>query len=599
MRLDLGDAAYEQSVDFDSTWRQSVATVDGDCQTDTIEYVHQKTQHPKMREMETQSEAATDMSAVPLVRSDFHKLRELDTFLEQCTPLLEAQLQRNLTSRAFDGHEVTWEEQYDNVACLHSLKHTGALASLSPEAATCVVWNAPGTVVAAAYGALDRNDWPRCASMLCVWSVFGRKLDPKKADTAIELPDCLTCLAFHPTDPSLLAGGAYNGDVLLWRIGIKERIDPLVGKSTLTNYTHHEPVQQLQWTRDPQRSPVDGGFVLASVGSDGKLLVWNPSGNLQASGGWQPSQGFLLSAAVFHLQDKDGDGQITQEEVHLAQQAAMSAPLEGGAALSFSAEDPTAFVVGLEAGQLFKGSLLANQLRAPQAVMREVGELPWSPAAAALVSRVPQASYTRLKQKVERDTSIGRDKEVLPAHVYASGVNPRELFASPLTFCFQPHSGPVYAARFSPFHRNVFLSASTDGSIRLYNQLSPHPFHVIEPGAAPILCAAWSPARPLVFAAASADGQLYLFDLKKSKGRPEVTLNVTSDDKVACTYVAFNAKSPELLATADAHGAVKIWRLSTFLSEPVAHELDALDAMASAGMQSGGAQEDEEDGGEA
>ena len=273
----------------------------------------------------------------------------------------------------------------------------------------------------------------------------------------------------------------------------------------------------------------------------------------------------------------------------------MSAPLEGGASLSFSAEDPTAFVVGLEAGQLFKGSLLANQLRTAQAVMREHAEVPWSAAAAALVARVPQASYSRLKQKVERDVAIGRDKEVLPSHVFAAGVNPRELYASPLTFCFRTHSGPVYAARFSPFHRNVFLSASTDGTIRLYNQLSPQPFHVVEVNSAPILCAAWSPARPLVFAAAASDGKLYLFDLKKSKGKPEVTLNVTDDGKTACTYVAFNTKSPELLSTADALGAVKIWRLSTFLAEPVPHELEALDTMASAGLQGAAARDDDDD----
>ena len=57
------------------------------------------------------------------------------------------------------------------------------------------------------------------------------------------------------------------------------------------------------------------------------------------------------------------------------------------------------------------------------------------------------------------------------------------------------------------------------------------------------------------------------------------------------TACAFNPKSPELLATADAQGHVKIWRLSTFLSEPSARELETLDAMAAAGR--GTAQEDE------
>ena len=34
--------------------------------------------------------------------------------------------------------------------------------------------------------------------------------------------------------------------------------------------------------------------------------------------------------------------------------------------------------------------------------------------------------------------------------------------------------------------------------------------------------AAWSPARPLVFAAGGGDGSLHIFDLKKSKGKPQV-----------------------------------------------------------------------------
>ena len=70
-------------------------------------------------------------------------------------------------------------------------------------------------------------------------------------------------------------------------------------------------------------------------------------------------------------------------------------------------------------------------------------------------------------------------------------------------------------------------------------------------------------------------------------GKPEVTLKVTSN-KAAVTSCAFNPKSPELLATADAQGFVKIWRLSTFLSESLPHELEALDAMASAGQARGG-----------
>ena len=577
---------------WDSCWRETVATSTCETQTDEQERQNQRTQQPKRNEVEVQTEDVAEMGATPMLRSGFAKLRELDAFLEECVPLLEEQLHRNLTTRAFDTHDVAWEEQHDQVSCLHSLKHEGALASLSPDACTAVAWNAPGTVVAAAYGKLDRNDWQRCPSMLCTWSLFRRNLDPKKADVAIELPDCLTCLAFHPEDPSLLAGGSFNGDVLLWRIG--EKGDPLLGKSVLTNYTHHEPVQHLQWTRDPRQSAgakasgVGGGYVLASVSADGKMLLWSASNQLKT-----PTGGFLISSALFAATDRDGDGKITQEEVMAAQHAAQTADLEGGATLSFNSEDPTSFVIGLEAGQLYKGSLLANELRSAPAILREHAELPWSMAAAALLTRVPQASYHRLKSKIEKDAMLARAREVGVAHVFDAAPPPRELYASPLTFSYHPHAGPVYAARFSPFHRNVFLSASTDGSLRLYNQLQPNAFHVTEPSAAPLLSAAWSPARPLVFAAAASNGDLYIYDLKRSKGKPEVTLKVTSN-KAAVTACAFNPKSPELLATADAQGMIKIWRLSTFLSEPAPRELEALEAMSTAGRGQDEGEGDEE-----
>ncbi len=546
------DAPEEPILTFASCWREAVAVAEDEAQTDPLECAHVRTQHPKTKVCEAQCDPPDSHSPAPTVRGNIEVSRQLDAFLEQCTPLLEEQLHRNLGTRAFDGDEPVWEEQHDQVDCLHSLKHQGALAALSPEGCTAVAWNAPGTVVAAAYGALSRDDWPRCSSMLCTWSVFRRSLDPSKADAAIELPDCLTCLAFHPTDPALLAGGSYNGDVLLWRLGTPG--DPLVGKSTLTNYTHHEPVQRLSWTRDPSLRGGQQGFVLASVCADGKMLLWSVDSALR-----MPVGGLLVS--------RPGGGPRSDASEGGGGRA------EGGAALSFSSHDPTSFVMGLESGLLVKGSLLANEARTARSVLREVSEIPWSHQAAALLTRVPPSHYSRLKSKVEKEAVLARGKQVEPSHVYAAAPEPSVLFGSPVTVSYSPHSGPVYEARYSPFHRNAFLSASTDASLRLYNQLQQAPCLVTEPGTASIFSAAWSPSRPLVFAAAAADGNLHIYDLKRSKAKPEVTLKVTTD-RSAVTCVAFNPRSPELLATADAQGFVKIWRLSTFLSEPAPRELE-------------------------
>lgn len=128
--------------------------------------------------------------------------------------------------------------------------------------------------------------------------------------------------------------------------------------------------------------------------------------------------------------------------------------------------------------------------------------------------------------QVEKQAILTREREVLPAHVYAAAPEPRTLFASPIQFGYAAHTGPVYGLAYSPFHRNVILTAATDSSLRLYNQLQPAPFYVTEPSSVPLLAAQWSPARPCVFAVGAADGSLFIYDLKRSKAKPEVTLKV-------------------------------------------------------------------------
>ena len=44
-------------------------------------------------------------------------------------------------------------------------------------------------------------------------------------------------------------------------------------------------------------------------------------------------------------------------------------------------------------------------------------------------------------------------------------------FQVPIKFAFRPHHGPVYGCSCSPYHRNLFLTCSTDMSVRLYSLL--------------------------------------------------------------------------------------------------------------------------------
>jgi WD40 repeat protein len=88
-----------------------------------------------------------------------------------------------------------------------------------------------------------------------------------------ETASCVTSLAFHPVIPSILAGGTFNGEIIIWRI--IENQDPVITSSAMTEDSHQEPISQLIWTVKD-----DDKYQLISVGYDGKVLIWDITNKL-------------------------------------------------------------------------------------------------------------------------------------------------------------------------------------------------------------------------------------------------------------------------------------------------------------------------------
>ncbi|CAJ0968272.1 unnamed protein product [Ranitomeya imitator] len=152
---------------------------------------------------------------------------------------------------------------------------------------------------------------------------------------------------------------------------------------------------------------------------------------------------------------------------------------------------------------------------------------------------------------------------------------------APAQFTFSPHGGPVYCVDCSPFHRNIFLSAGTDGHAHLYSMLQEKPLTSLQLSQKYLFSVQWSPVRPLVFAAASGEGEVLLFDFGKSSQKPSLSIKQTSDEQpVHC--LEFNRAQTQLLAAGDGTGVVKIWQLSSDFTEQGAREMKVLEELAGA-----------------
>jgi WD40 repeat protein len=142
------------------------------------------------------------------------------------------------------------------------------------------------------------------------------------------------------------------------------------------------------------------------------------------------------------------------------------------------------------------------------------------------------------------------------------------IFSVPFNANYDKHLGPVLGIASSPFIKRLFLSCSSDGSIRLYDLLGHRPLSVFEPGYNEyLLDVQWSPFRPAVFATVTNLGNVYLFDLTISKISPahiirDSDLNSVPSSKRIAQSIKFNPRFRQFLAIGYADSFVRIYQLS-------------------------------------
>ncbi|XP_074871157.1 cytoplasmic dynein 2 intermediate chain 2 isoform X2 [Carettochelys insculpta] len=492
-----------RGADVESLWRRDQGTrcEAKSCQTGEISMVEAAVQSHSSQDAGLQ----TDQGEETIQYLDHQQEARVDytgllSFLQGVEDVVIKELNKNWRSHAFDGFEVNWIDQNEMVSCLHSLSYPEAQDQKLQ--VTSISWNATGSVVACSYGRLDDGDWSTEKSYVCTWNLDRRGLNPKHPDLVVDVPSSVMCLAFHPSQPSLIVGGLYSGEVLLWDTSSID--DPLIGRTGMTDDTHTDPVYQVDWLQESKHSH---HFQILSVSTDGKILVWQT----QRDGQLKLAEGFAL---------------VTQQipwSLKLKKHARGESAV-GVTSLSFSHFDPCVFIIGVEGGYSLKCSTAVET------------------------------------------TAVSRTGSSIP-------------LKAPAQFAFAPHGGPVYSVSCSPFHRNLFLSGSTDGHVHLHSMLQAQPLISLQLSKKYLFSVRWSPVRPLVFAAATGEGEVQLFDFGKSSQKPTVSIKQASvQTPVYC--IEFNVMQTHLLAAGDASGMLKIWKLSSDFIQEGPREMNRLEQLA-------------------
>ncbi|KAH7818592.1 putative dynein intermediate chain WDR34 [Monocercomonoides exilis] len=345
-------------------------------------------------------ETQTEDNEKIIKSSELKMTKQLYQILHRTLPLFEQAITSNLLSQSFVGYNPLWDDdQLDfrlyatfpppTPTSFHNQKKTETKENYSPSDPVSVSsspfemitntakerseqkarddseyvveamqhcsglsWNSTGRLLAVSYGQLNHTGWCMHRGIIQLFSVFHeeQKKGVTKFSTAnrgisdenslfasAEVNSCLLCVACHPTDPTLVAGGSFSGAVHVF--DFKNREEPVILSSSIDAECHNEPVSAVAWVK--HGSAIGNDYDLCSLGSDGKVFLWTLDNRL------------AFPVGEYVIQNRTSPLSSITSLPSLSSQPL--APV-AGTALSLSPFDQSQFYFATETGGVFKGS---------------------------------------------------------------------------------------------------------------------------------------------------------------------------------------------------------------------------------------------------
>jgi WD40 repeat protein len=330
------DASSMTDTGFASNWKRTLAVTAASCQTDDIAFSETNTQTVSTQDSAVQ----TEPKEIKPVSGDPTDDPALLRFLQSAVPVLEAELEAAIRSRAFDGYVFSVDEPDRTVQKVHTL----TVGTTSPsrgatreedELRVCdVAWNATGTFVAVAFERGSHDNWCDHETALALWNINRRDFDPGDPLQQMSASSCLTAVRFHPKDSALVVAGGYTGELFLWQVS-KEGI---LATSGLNG--HRERITCIEWRVDS--SSADNTLKTSKIltsSLDGRIIQWT----IDHSGHAMTAERIFVLAAE-----------------HLPRALRLRARSDADVAITCMAintEDRDIVLLGTESGVIFQGSL--------------------------------------------------------------------------------------------------------------------------------------------------------------------------------------------------------------------------------------------------
>lgn len=317
------------AVGFDSQVSVAKPEVSASVQTTEIAYSSNQAQTIEKRNAETQ----TVQAQVKKPSVDYDKLAD---FLKRITPNLLDTLDEAYNTTAFDDYEP---ETASNASIhLQLLQKLSAIEESDKETKISgLSWSIAGGTLVVSCSAIQHLTWCDHLSKIQLYGLSREDQFSDVPNKVLEVNSCVATLSYHPVEPSILAAGLFNGDVLVWNLRNDDTITPI------QVCTHGDTVSHIYWK---PRTMNDVSFLVSSS-RDGYIMVHKLMANFTTTRLHKRFKIIKEHNPIWNSRPRSAGG--THERA-----------TEAGLCITnfdFSWKDPTIFIAGTLCGGIYKCSL--------------------------------------------------------------------------------------------------------------------------------------------------------------------------------------------------------------------------------------------------
>ncbi|KAK0092810.1 hypothetical protein PV326_000551 [Microctonus aethiopoides] len=311
------------AVEFTSIDTSKTQTVSNATQTKNVERKFQEIQISKLHSSETQ----TTNNEPHILKVDYDKLA---AFLKRVTPDILGALDETMPENVPTTSESSIPKPQSRLLTKFS---TNTETNFEKKISS-ISWSTNGGTLAISYSALSHKAWCDHLSQVKLYEFTSSNKLRENCNTVYDTIACVSCLSYHPTEPSILSAGLFNGDVILWNLTSNDSSTPM------NIYTHGDTITSLIW----QSPTINDPMLLVTSSSDGYIVFNKLSANFT---------NFNLHQRYKIIKEHNPAENLRPRSAGSRRERAIETGLSI-TSMDFSSKNPSIFIVGTLCGGLYQ-----------------------------------------------------------------------------------------------------------------------------------------------------------------------------------------------------------------------------------------------------